>query len=227
MGDHSSSSSVRGHRREARASTFQGRQPGELLAQVLPHLVMEEGRGDGTEDTVEHAVRGWHENARRQKRVMEEVLGRAREFPVFQLWTLRPWTSCPVWLLYVWHFRRGSTKQGSCSGPLCSVTPLHKAEASIPPSWHLCLAHHAVCEWTAMAYRHRSGYRDDEAAQATHSHTWQAPPLAISNPQSCTLTHLELALSLVPENSHPQIPNPIACTFYSYAFPDPVKPGCG
>lgn len=55
---------------------------------------------------------------RRQKRVTEEALRRAREFSwSFQLWTLRPWTSCLVWLLHVCLSERGSTKQGSFSGP--------------------------------------------------------------------------------------------------------------
>lgn len=73
-----------------------------------------------------------------------------------------------------------------------SVIPLCKAEASIPPSLYLCLAHHAVCEWTAIAYRHGSRCHDDEGHPG-RSHTWQAPPMAICNPQSCILIHLELA----------------------------------
>lgn len=72
------------------------------------------------------------------------------------------------------------------------VIPLRKAQASIPPSLHLCLAHHAVCEWTAIAYRHGSKCHDDEG-HSGRSHTWQAPPMAICNPQSYILIHLELA----------------------------------
>lgn len=73
-----------------------------------------------------------------------------------------------------------------------SVIFLCKAEAFIPPSLHLCLAHHAVCEWTVIAYRHGSRCHGDEGHPGC-SHTWQAPPMAICNPQSCILIHLELA----------------------------------
>ena len=79
------------------------------------------------------------------------------------------------------------------ASPGLSVIPLRKAEASIPPSLPLCLARHAVCEWTAIAYRRGSRCHDDEGHPG-RSHTWQASLMAICNPQSYILIHLELAL---------------------------------